>query len=62
MKINKDGIEYDVEFTLPSELENNISINVYMNEWSDLFNKQELKKRREIRLKKLNRINKKREK
>jgi len=57
MKINKNGVEYDVDFKLPSELENSISIKGIMDEWIDIFNKQELKKKKDLRLRKLNRIN-----
>ena len=56
MKINKNS-EFDVEFIFPVYLENAISVNTALNEWTKLIKEDKLKKKRELRLKKLNRIN-----
>lgn len=55
MKIKKDGEEYEVVFKLP--VSNGSVVITALNEWTRLVKEDKLKKKREIRLKKLNRIN-----
>lgn len=45
------------EFTLPKELENNISVQNYFNDWKNLLMKEKIKAKKELRLKKINEIN-----
>ena len=46
MKINKNS-EFDVEFIFPVYLENAISVNTALNEWTKLIKEDKLKKKRE---------------
>lgn len=57
MKIKKDGVEYEVVFKLPDDAPKTASN--MLNEWANLVKKEELKKKRMLRLKKLKKINKK---
>ena len=62
MKIKKNDIEYEVVFKLSSDIPKSPS-NV-LNEWIKLIKEEELKKKKKknkLRVKKLNRLNKKRE-
>ena len=57
MKIKLDDVEYDIELKLPIKLENELSVSFFLNQWNDLYRDQEITKKRELRLKKINEIN-----
>lgn len=47
------------EFSHPLNFEDQISIDDFMEEWKKFIKKRELEKKRELRVKKLNKINEK---
>ena len=57
MKFKLDNVEFDVELSLPKELENEMSVSFYVNIWTDHVREQEIKEKRVLRLKKINEIN-----
>lgn len=48
--------DFEFELKLPNDLPND-SINNWMKEWLKLYEKEKLKEKRELRLKKLNNLN-----
>lgn len=59
MKIKIDNKEFDIETKLPPRYEDIVSVQMVMDDWLKLIKKQQLKEKRELRVKKLNEINKK---
>lgn len=59
MKIKIDNKEFDIETKLPPRYEDVVSVQMVMEDWLKLIKKQQLKEKRELRVKKLNEINKK---
>lgn len=59
-KINIGDFEWELKF--PDDFLDNSSVNEYMNEWIKVIEKNKLKEKRELRLKKINEINAKQNK
>jgi len=49
--------DFEVDIILTVEIEQHISVYNYINDWTMLIKKEELRKLKELRLKKINEIN-----
>lgn len=57
MKIKIDNKEFDIETKLPPRYEDAVSVQMVMDDWLKFIKKEQLKEKRELRIKKLNEIN-----
>ena len=57
MKIKIDNKEFDIETKLPPRYEDAVSVQMVMKDWLKLIKDQQLREKRELRVKKLNEIN-----
>jgi len=57
MKLNIEGVEFEIETKLPPRYEYAVSIQMVLDDWCKLIRDSERKEKRELRLKKINEIN-----
>ena len=57
MKLNIEGVEFEIETKLPPKYENEVSVQMVLDEWYKLVKDTKIKEKRELRLKKINEIN-----
>ena len=57
MKLNINGVEFEIETKLPPRYENTVSVQMVLDDWCKLVRDSERKVKREERLKKINEIN-----
>jgi hypothetical protein len=57
MKLNIEGVEFEIKTKLPPKYENEVSVQMVLDEWYKLVKDTKIKEKRELRLKKINEIN-----